>query len=99
MDREDIDPDLDLAPEPERDPDPAAGCAPRTLARAGVGKVLHCADCGQVHLQLGPVTLRLTVEAFAEMAGLVQSAGRALRAPDAGIGAAGTAAVAAPVLH
>jgi hypothetical protein len=95
LDREDKDPDLSL----ELDPDAAAGCMPRTLAQSGVGKVLCCADCGQVHLQLGPVTLRLTVESFGEMAALVQSARRALRAPDVGLGAAGTPAAAAPVRH
>lgn len=79
--------------------DPGTGCAPRTLAQAGVGQVLLCGHCGQVHLQLGPVTLRLTVEAYGEMASLVESARQRLQALEAGAAAGWPAAVAVPALH
>jgi hypothetical protein len=46
--------------------------------------VLLCAHCRQVHLQVGALTLRLTHEAFGELAALLQSACGKLEAiPDA----------------
>jgi hypothetical protein len=79
-------------------PERSAGCLPRPLAQTAVGQVLVCEHCRQMHLQVGPLTLRLTHEAFGDLAGLVLSARRALElAPPAEAGAAD--ALAAAVWH
>ncbi|NML16644.1 hypothetical protein [Azohydromonas caseinilytica] len=74
------------------DPDRAGACAPRPLAQGAVGQVLWCEHCRQVHLQVGPLTLRLTVEAFEDLAGLAQSARQRLPAPSLPAAPAATAA-------
>ena len=63
------------------EPDRGGACAPRALAQGAVGQVLWCEHCRQVHLQVGPLTLRLTHEAFEDLAGLAQSARQRLQAP------------------
>lgn len=79
-------------------PERSSGCEPRPLAQSAVGQVLVCEHCRQMHLQVGPLTLRLTDEAFADLAVLLQSAQRARQA---GVQACveGDAAAAAAVWH
>jgi hypothetical protein len=65
-------------------PEDEVPCRPRPLAQGALGQVLLCAHCRQVHLQVGALTLRLTHEAFGELAALLQSARGKLEAiPDA----------------
>lgn len=88
-------------------PERSAGCEPRPLAQSAVGQVLVCEHCRQMHLQVGPLTLRLTHDAFADLTALLQSAQRAgqaqmqarMHALAEGEGAAASAASAASVWH
>jgi hypothetical protein len=77
-------------------PERSSGCTPRSLAQSAVGQVLVCEHCRQMHLQVGPLTLRLTHEAFGDLAALLQSAQRVRQAQplaDVDAGAAMAAAV------
>lgn len=62
-------------------PERSSGCEPRLLAQSAVGQVLVCEHCRQTHLQVGPLTLRLTHEAFADLTALLQSAQRLRQSP------------------
>jgi hypothetical protein len=59
--------------------DAAAGCAVHSIARSAVGDVAVCEGCGQVHLTLEYLTLRLEPPAFLDLAGMLAHAASALR--------------------
>lgn len=46
-------------------------CQAQVLAQSEVGHVLACPDCGQIHLQLKFLTLRLDPEAFRTLLGMM----------------------------
>ena len=50
------------------------------IARFGITLIKTC-GCGMVHLGIGPVTVKLTREAFGQVAEGVQQARRLLEAP------------------
>ena len=54
------------------------GCIAQLLTRSAVGHVAACAACGNVHLTLEYVTVRLQPGAFRELATMVQEARRLL---------------------
>ncbi len=37
------------------------------------GKVYRCGDCSNIHLQVGPVNLLLTIEAYMQLVALVNA--------------------------
>ena len=54
---------------------------PRVLCQGPLGAVTVCSACGQVHLLLGYVTLRLEPDAFRELTGMLAVALQRLPAP------------------
>lgn len=60
-------------------PEPA--CRTRVLSAGPLGGVSQCADCGQIHLTLAYLTLRLQPEAFRELTGMLALALQQLSAP------------------
>lgn len=54
-------------------------CEPETLAEHGCCEILHCPHCNAVHLHVGPVSLRLPLEALRHVASATAEAEAALR--------------------
>jgi len=60
-------------------PDP--GCHPRLLGSGPLGAVSQCTECGQIHLTLAYLTLRLQPDAFRELTGMMAMALQQLPSP------------------
>lgn len=60
-------------------PDPA--CHNRLLGSGPLGAVSQCSECGQIHLTLAYLTLRLQPDAFRELTGMMAMALQQLTPP------------------
>lgn len=58
-------------PAPQSSPIP---CEPRLLCSSAVGTVSQCAGCGQVHVSLSYLTVRLEPDAFQELTAMLAMA-------------------------
>lgn len=54
-------------------------CEPESLALHGCCEILHCPHCNAIHLHVGPVSLRLPLEALRHVASATAAAEAALR--------------------
>lgn len=61
-------------------PDPACHDA-RLLSSGALGNVSQCRDCGQIHLTLSYLTLRLQPDGFRELTGMLALALQQVPAP------------------
>ncbi len=61
----------------------------KPLARLGVAHIDLC-DCGMIYFGVGPVTVKLSKEAFEQVARGVRAAEQALNEPQASVGKHGT---------
>lgn len=54
-------------------------CEPESLAQHGCCEIMHCPHCYAIHLHIGPVSLRLPLEALRQVAAATAEAEVALR--------------------
>ena len=52
---------------------------------SGLGRVVRCGDCADIHLTCGGVSLRLTPEAFGGLLAMMKRAARKMAQEEAGV--------------